>query len=130
MSTKSKGINAERELIHLFWAKGFAALRVAGSGSSRYPSTDLIVGNKDKKLAIECKTTREQKKYISREDIGQLKTFSTLFGALALVAVKFKGFDWFFLFLDDLGEKEKSYYIDIDIAKNKGLLFEELVEKI
>ncbi len=130
MSTKSKGINAERELIHMFWAKGFAALRVAGSGSSKYPSTDLIVGNKDKKLAIECKTTREQKKYISREDIEQLKSFSTLFGALAIVAVKFKGFDWFFLFLDDLGQKEKSYYIDIDIAKNKGLLFEELVEKI
>ncbi len=130
MSTKSKGINAERELIHMFWDKGFAALRVAGSGSSKYPSTDLIVGNKDKKLAIECKMTKESKKYFSNEDIEQLKVFSTLFGALALVAVKFKGFDWYFLFLDDLGKKERSYYVDVNIAKNKGLLFEELIEKI
>lgn len=130
MSTKSKGINAERELIHMFWARGFAALRVAGSGSSKYPSTDLIVGNRDKKLAIECKVTKEQKKYIPNEDIEQLKTFSSLFGALPLVAVKFKGSDWFFLFLDDLGHKDKSYYIDLSIAKAKGFLFEELISKI
>jgi len=88
------------------------------------------VGNKDKKLAIECKVTKEQKKYLPDEDIGQLKEFSSLFGALALIAVKFKGSGWYFLFLDDLGKKEKSYYIDIDIAQRKGLLFEELIEKI
>lgn len=130
MSTKSKGINAERQLIHMFWDKGFAASRVAGSGSSKYPSCDLIVGNKDKKLAIECKVTKEQRKYFSNEDVEQLKVFSSLFGALAVVAVKFKGNDWYFLFLDDLGKKEKSYYVDVNIAKNKGLLFDELIEKI
>ncbi len=130
MSTKSKGINAERELIHMFWSKSFAATRAAGSGSSKYPSCDLIVGNKDKKLAIECKVTKEKRKYLDPEDIEQLKSFSALFGALPIVAVKFKATPWYFLFLEDLGKKEKSYYVDIDIAKNRGLLFEELIEKI
>ncbi len=130
MSTKSKGINAERELIHMFWNHGFAALRVAGSGSSKYPSADVIVGNKGKKLAIECKVTKEKKKYFSLEDIEQLTTFSNLFGALAIIAVKFKANPWYFLFLDDLNKTKNSYYIDTDLAKNKGLLFEELIEKI
>lgn len=130
MSTKSKGINAERDLIHKFWAKDFAALRVAGSGSSKYPSADLIVGNKYRKLAIECKVTKDSKKYISKEDIEQLKAFSSLFGALPVVAVKFKSTHWYFFFIEDLGIKEKSYYIDIEIAKNKGILFENLIESI
>ena len=35
MSTKSKGTNAERELIHNLWANGYAAIRSAGSGSMK-----------------------------------------------------------------------------------------------
>lgn len=46
MSHKSKGINAEREIIHLFWSMpGWTACRVAGSGSMKYPSPDVIAGN-------------------------------------------------------------------------------------
>ena len=53
MSRKSKGINAERSLIHKFWAHNWAAIRVAGSGSSKYPSPDVLAGNNLRKLAIE-----------------------------------------------------------------------------
>ena len=55
MVGKKKGINAERELIHMFWAEKWAAIRVAGSGSSKYPSPDILAGNNLRKLAIECK---------------------------------------------------------------------------
>ena len=82
MSRKSKGINAERDLIHKFWAtNGWAALRVAGSGSMRYPSADILATNKVRKLAIECKTVKNPWKYIEKEDINQLKEFSELFNA-------------------------------------------------
>jgi len=75
MSRKSKGISAERDLLHKFWAAGWACLRAAGSGSMKYPCVDLIAGNKLRKLAIECKTSKNTIKYFSKEDIDQLKAF-------------------------------------------------------
>ena len=60
MSRKSVGINAERELIHLFWSSGWSAVRIAGSGSSHYPSPDLIASNIARKLAIEAKVTKDK----------------------------------------------------------------------
>src|SRR3989344_2985518 len=47
MSVKQKGSKAERELLHMFWAKNFATIRSAGSGSMKYPGPDLLVGKKD-----------------------------------------------------------------------------------
>ena len=63
MSTKSRGSNAERDLIHKFWGEGWAALRAAGSGSSQFPAPDIIASNNVRKLAIEVKLTTELKKY-------------------------------------------------------------------
>lgn len=129
MSTKSKGINAERELIALFWSKGFAASRVAGSGSSRYPSPDVIAGNRERKFAIECKLTKEKKKYFPEEEINQLKEFSEKFNAEPWVAVKFKeAKEWFFLTLEDLEKTKAGFVVSIGLARMKGLLFDELVK--
>ena len=53
MSRKSKGINAERDLIHKFWGTGkWSAVRIAGSGSMKYPSADILATNKLRTLAI------------------------------------------------------------------------------
>ena len=128
MSRKSKGINAERDLIHKFWDKNWAAIRVAGSGSSSFPSPDLLVGNKMRKMAIECKVTKEDKKYFSNEGIKQLKKFSDLFGAEPWVAVKFGKEPWFFINLEDLEKTPQGYMVSIAIARNKGLLFEEVTK--
>jgi len=59
MSQKSKGMNAERELIHLFWKSGWAPLRVAGSGVARTPCPDVIAGNGIRRLAIEAKSSKK-----------------------------------------------------------------------
>ncbi|MAE43013.1 Holliday junction resolvase [Candidatus Woesearchaeota archaeon] len=128
MSLKSKGINAERQLVHMFWAKNWACLRIAGSGSSRYPSPDILVSNKLRRLAIECKITKEQKKYFEKKGIISLKKFADVFGAEPWIAVKFKSHDWFFVSLDDLTETDKCFVIDAKKAKTKGLLFEEIIE--
>jgi len=130
MSRKSKGINAERDLIHKFWGTGkWSAVRIAGSGSMKYPSADILATNKLRTLAIECKTCVEESKYIPKEDTEQLKTFAGIFGAEPWIAVKFKGYEWFFVSLEDLVEKDKSFIIDIDTAKSRGLLFEEITSK-
>ena len=129
MSVKSKGINAERDLIHKFWTTNkWAAVRIAGSGSMRYPSADILATNKSRKLAIECKTTKDQKKYFTNEEIKQFKLFAERFGAEPWIAVKFKGVEWLFLPLNEIIETGKCFLVDIETAKRRGTLFEELIK--
>ena len=129
MSVKQKGSQAERELLHMFWAKGWATLRSAGSGSMKYPGPDLLVGNKEsnRRLAIECKTTKSNKIYLSDYDIKQLKDFSDIFDAREWFAVKFTKKDWRFLSLEDLKKTKNGYVIDSKVVDMYGISFEELI---
>ena len=127
MSSKSKGSKAERELLHMFWSKGWATIRSAGSGSMNYPGPDLLVGNLVKRMAVECKTTRKLKLYLSDYDVNQLREFSKVFDARPWFAVKFLRTQWFFIALEDLEKTPKGYTIGIEQAKLRGLSFEELI---
>ncbi|MFC1723145.1 Holliday junction resolvase Hjc [Nanoarchaeota archaeon] len=124
---KTKGCNAERELIHLFWQNRWAASRIAGSGSICYPAPDILAGNNIRKLAIECKVTKSIKQYLTEKEIDELKEFSTIFGAEPWVAVKFNNVDWFFLTLDNLDRTEKNHVISLESAKRRGLSISELI---
>jgi len=128
MSLKSKGINAERDLIHKFWATTeWAALRVAGSGSMKYPSADVLASNKLRTLAIECKTTKDNKKYFEKKEIDDLDEFAKFFSAESWIGIKFKGLDWLFLSTRDLEKSKLMFVIDKENIKKRGLLFEELI---
>jgi holliday junction resolvase Hjr len=96
MSLKSKGINAERDLVHRFWEIGWACVRVAGSGSSKYPSPDLLAGNNIRKFVIETKTTSGNFSIFLRKQFSELIDFAGRFGAESWVAIKFKGLIGFF----------------------------------
>ena len=128
MSSKSKGSKAERELLHLFWAKGWATIRSAGSGSMKYPGPDLIVSNKVRTIAIECKSTKDKKKYLDKHDVEQLKEFCDIFGAEPWFALRFARKEWLFLSLDDIEKTENGYVIDLEVAERKGLLIDELIK--
>ena len=127
MSIKSKGSNAERELLHMFWKKGWACLRSAGSGSMKYPGPDLLVGNLIRRMAIECKLTKESKLYLNQHDVEQLGEFSKVFDARPLFAVKFPKIGWLFLNIGDLEKTPKGYVIDLKVAELRGVTFEELI---
>ncbi len=127
MKGKIKGSAAERELIHLFWSKGWAAVRVAGSGSMKYPCPDIIAGNSNRKILIECKSTKGSHQYLTKEEIEGLKFFAELFGGEAWVGVKF-GTQWYFLNTEDLKETKKNFGISHESAKFKGLFFEEFLK--
>ncbi|MCK4589240.1 MAG: Holliday junction resolvase [Nanoarchaeota archaeon] len=129
MSRKSKGINAERELVHLFQQNGWSSVRIAGSGSSKYPSPDVLASNALRRVAIECKTLTRTKKYFSSEDIEQLKEFSRKFGTESWIGIRFKGMPWYFLSLEDLEVTGKNMAISVVLAQRKGLKFEELIER-
>ncbi len=127
MSVKSKGANAERELLHMFWSKKWACLRSAGSGSMKYPGPDLLVGNLVRRMSIECKSSKSGKIYLTNEDVSQLKEFSKVFDARPWFAVRFFRKDWLFVSIEDLEKTPKGYAIDLKTAELKGLSFEELI---
>ncbi|MFO8016396.1 MAG: Holliday junction resolvase Hjc [Candidatus Woesearchaeota archaeon] len=131
MTKKSRGISAERELLHRFWDNGWIAMRAPASGSIRYPCPDLLVGNALRKLAIECKTTRSDKQYVSEEQIENLKRFSSVFAAEAWLAVRFDRHErgeWFFLSLEDLKKtRGNNYVVSLEEARNKGLFLSEIL---
>ena len=127
MSRKSKGINAERELIHAFWKKGWAALRAAGSGSIKYPCPDVLAGKGARRIAIECKASADNKKYLTRKEINELEEFARIFGAEPWVAVRFDNIKWFFISTSDLEKTKESNYVSVELAKRRGMLFEELI---
>jgi len=128
MSHKSVGTKGERDILKMFWDNGWAAVRTPGSGSARFPSPDIIAGKKDRRMVIEAKITKENKKYFEEKEIRELKYFGNLFGAEIWVAIRFKGENWFFINIEDLIFSGKSYSIDKENAKMKGLLFEEIIK--
>ena len=129
LNKKAKGSNAERDLIHQFFDNGWVAIRSAGSGSMQNPSPDILAGNNLRRLAIECKTVNDTKKYFTAKEVDELVYFANKFGAEAWVAVRFDRIDWFFLNIEDLEKTDKSYFVDVKIAKNKGLSFEQVIGK-
>lgn len=123
---KSKGSAAERALMHMFWANGWACIRAAGSGSTQFPCPDLLVGNSSRRLALEVKATKDKKKYFTKEEIYNLKYFADKFGAEAMVVIKFDRKDFFFLNIDDLAVTPASFVGSLELAETKGLLLSQL----
>lgn len=129
MKAKAKGSNAERELIEMFYNAGFAAMRAAGSGVSRYPCPDVLAGNGKKFYAFECKSIASDYVHLTYEEIVKLVTFAQKFGAVPYVAVRFAAKDWIFL---DIGKirytkDEKNFKVSKSFAYKDGKSFEELI---
>ena len=95
----------------------------------KYKGPVLMVGSKgrNRRLAIECKSTGDKKLYLSNYDIEQLKEFSDVFDARPWFAVKFAKKGWLFLGIEELEKTEKGYAIDLDRAVLRGISFEELI---
>ena len=127
INKKAKGTKGERDLVHMFWDAGWASLRVAGSGSSSFPSPDVMAGNSIRQVAIEAKVISSASKYFSKDEIGALKIFATAFGAEPWVSVKFGSDPWLFVNIEDLKETPKGYSVNVERAKRVGLLFSELI---
>jgi Holliday junction resolvase len=126
--SKAKGARAERELQRMFHEKNFGTVRVAGSGSATIPAPDLLVGNGSRVLAIECKSLKNDKKYITKEQIKELKEFARRFGAEPWLGIRFDNKGWYFLKHEDFKKSEKSFIMSLELARKKGLSFDELIK--
>lgn len=127
INRKAKGTRGERELVKFFNENEWACIRIAGSGSSRYPSPDLLAGNASRRLAIECKVSAERRKYFAPDEVEQLRCFSERFGAESWIAVKFPDEPWYFLMLEDLERTGSNYGVSVALAKLRGLTKEEII---
>lgn len=127
VNPKAKGTRGERGLVKFFNDAGWACIRAPGSGSSTYPSPDILAGNAVRRVAIECKVTKENKKYFDKAKIAQLQEFSQKFGAESWVGIKFNREPWYFLLLEDLENTGNCWAVSVERAKRKGLQVQELV---
>tara|TARA_Y100000310_G_C20324695_1_gene642396 strand:- start:54 stop:377 length:324 start_codon:yes stop_codon:yes gene_type:complete len=103
---------------------------MAGSGSMPLPCPDLLSGKNGRSLAIECKSGRKKhRRYISIEQIEELKKFSKGFGAEPWIGIRLDGMQWYFLKPSQLGKSNGfgNYYFDKNLIENKGIIFEELL---
>lgn len=121
-----KGMKFERDLIHMFWGKGYAALRTAGSGAARYPTPDVVAGNGNNFIALEVKKRSNLPVYLTENEVRELVMFSNLFGANAYIAVKIPRKEWKFVEIGQL-KKGKSYRVDEEVY-SAGIDFEGIIE--
>lgn len=128
---KAKGTAAENELIHQFWDNEWVAIRVAGSGSTKYPSPDLLASCGHRKIVLEIKVVSSIKKYFPEQEIKDLEFFGEKFGTESWVGVKYEGNQWFFLPTNELDlTKSGNYVITLIEMKRKGFTFEEMIKII
>ena len=127
--SKTKGSKAERELFRMLWDNGWSVGRSAGSGCTQLPAPDLIAGNARRFMAIECKSIKNDRKYFYQDEVDQLRTFASRFGAEPWIGVRFDKIGWYFVHLDNLEKSTgDSFIVSLDFAKNKGLEFEQLIK--
>jgi Holliday junction resolvase len=126
---KGKGIAAENELLHKFWENQWACIRVAGSGSTRYPAPDILTSRGDRKIVMEIKVINATKKYFTNQEILDLQFFASKFAAEAWVGVKFAESQWYFIPTSELEiTKSENFVVDLITMKRKGFEFEDMIK--
>jgi Holliday junction resolvase len=125
---KRSASNYERDLLRRLWDSGFVAFRIAGSGSSSFPSADIIAIKDKRAYVFEVKTTRGNKIYLNPTQLWELKRISES-GAKVFIAVKFIGSNvgWRFFELNNVIENNK---IDLERSQKEGKELQELLRNI
>jgi Holliday junction resolvase len=129
MSNKSKGSNAERELVHMCTKHGWRALRVAGSGVNDDSPCDILIGKIGKKgYAIEAKSSKKTAIYITKSQIEDFVLFGMTMGLTPVIAVRFNRKGWLFLSPEQLSDSGKNWVISLKTALEKGKRFGQFFE--
>ncbi len=118
-----KGANAERELLHKLFERGYAVFRIAGSGSTTIPAADLIAIKGKKGFLIECKAWNSSRLSIKREQIKELEVLKERTGYKVLIAWKVNHKGWFFFPPEKMDKTDSSYIMPLVKAQklNKKL---------
>ena len=128
-TNSEKGTNRERELVEMFWEKGFGVVRVPASGSATERSLpDMVAGDGDRYIAVEAKSSGKNTIYIDGGEVDDLLDFCDRFGAKARIGVRFDRMDWFFFHPGNLHYTDGgNYRVKKEKAVSEGIDFPELV---
>lgn len=113
---KKRGSDVERELLHLLWEKGYAALRIAGSGSMHYDAADIVASDGKNIFVIEIKLM-DKTKYIRNSQVKELRNLANRFNAFPIIALKVKRKGWFFIKPEDMEKKGKNFFISFEMLR-------------
>ena len=129
MSNKSKGSNAERELLRLLTANGWRAVRVAGSGVNDDSPCDMLAGKLGKRgHVIEAKSSKSPNIYITKSQIEDFVLFASTIGLQPVIATRFNYEGWFFLKPEQLRDSGKFWVVSLQTVKEQGLRFGQFFE--
>jgi len=129
MSNKSKGSNAERELVSIFTENAWRAVRVAGSGVNDESPCDMIVGKLGRKgHTIEAKSSKSNYIYIKKSQIEDFMLFSSTIGLNPVIATRFTREGWLFINPEQLDDTGKNWVISRKKAKLEGKKFSQFFE--
>lgn len=129
MSNKTKGSNAERELVKIFTEQGWRAVRVAGSGVGEESPCDIIVGKIGRRgYTIEAKSSKKNRIYITKSQIEDFILFSSVIGLPPVIAVRFNYEGWIFLKPEQLEDSGKFWVVSLKKAKAEGKRFGQFFE--
>lgn len=129
MSNKSKGSNAERELVAIFTENSWRAVRVAGSGVNDESPCDMIVGKLGHKgFTIEAKSSKSNYIYIKKSQIEDFMLFSSTIGLTPVIATRFTREGWLFINPEQLDDTGNNWVISRKKAKLEGKKFSQFFE--
>ncbi len=129
-NNKSKGSNAERELVKIFTEKGWRAVRVAGSGVNDDSPCDLIAAKLGKRgFIVEAKSSKKTSIYITKEQIEDFVLFSHMTGLSAVIAVRFNREGWHFISPSQLKDTGKYWVVSLATAKTEGKRFSQFFDE-
>ncbi len=106
----------------MLYRKGFAVVRVAGSGATSLPCPDCLALSKKRKLAFECKAWSGNYLHLPVQQMDELSRWSEIAGIDFFVAWKIPREGWLFLGKNAFHKSEKNYSISKKEAKNRGVL--------
>lgn len=116
MTHYNKGANAERELIKVLDSKGFAVLRVAGSGVNPIPCPDVVALLKGKIIAFECKARKGNYLAIPHTNMDEETQWAFKAGAAFFVAWKVPHKGWLFIEFKHFHKTGKNYMLTLEDA--------------
>ncbi len=126
MAHYNKGANAERELIHTLHERGFAVLRVAGSGVSPLPSPDVVALKSGRIIAIECKAWKGNYLAIPLETFNDEVNWAKVAGAEFFVGWKVPHEGWFFIKSENFRNAGKNFMVSLEEARKIGSSLETI----
>lgn len=126
MNRYGKGARNERELIHFFNQKGYEVVRAAGSGVNSL-SPDILVFKRGQQYAFECKAWNNGRVAIEYDKFKVLRKWEENSGITTMIAWKIPRKGWYFMYLDEMEEKERSFSVTRSKAEKIGRKLDQMI---